>query len=148
MRRRQRDIALDRNKLTPAPNEARPARPGAGFTLFLGPGACQDSKPLEHKENDAMTLALLILVAVAVSFWRASHVKQHASPAAGPSGRERELGGLRDRYVAEDITLDEFEGQVADALEGRPTEATQYTEHWEINVYDAPAGHHLHIHLP
>ncbi len=95
-----------------------------------------------------MTLALLIFVALAISVWRASHVKQHASPAPGPSRRERELSGLRDRYVAEDITLDEFEGQVADALESRPTEPAQYAEHWEINVYNAPPGSHLHIHLP
>ena len=94
-----------------------------------------------------MTLALLILVAVAVSLWRTSHGKHRARPAPEQSRRERELSGLRDRYVAEEITLEDFEGQVADALEGRPTEPTRYTELWEIHVHDAPPGHSLHIHL-
>ncbi len=96
-----------------------------------------------------MTLALLIFAAVAISLWRTSRGKQHATPAPGPSPRERELSGLRDRYVAEDITLEEFEGQVADALEGRPTGPTQYTERIEIHIWgDPPPGHQLHIHLP
>ena len=95
-----------------------------------------------------MTLALLILVAVAISLWRTSHGKQRARPAPGPSQREREVSGLRDRYVAEEITLEEFEGQVADALKRRPPEPPQYTERIEIHVYDAPPGHSLHIHLP
>ena len=95
-----------------------------------------------------MMLLLLILVAVAVSLWQTSHGKQRARPAPEQSRRERELSGLRDRYLAEEIELEEFEGQVADALEGRPVEPTQYTEHWELHVHDAPPGHQLHIHLP
>ena len=93
-----------------------------------------------------MFLALLIFLAIVASLWQTSRGKQHSRPAPGLSRRERELGALRDRYVAEEITLDEFEGQVADALEGRP-EPTQYAEHWEIHVHDAPPGHSLHIHL-
>jgi hypothetical protein len=95
-----------------------------------------------------VALALLILLAVAVSLWRASQVKQQARPAPALSRRERELSGLRDRYVAEDITLEEFEGQVADALVNRPIEPTPYAERWEIHVHNAPPGHSLHIHLP
>jgi hypothetical protein len=94
-----------------------------------------------------MALAVLIFLALAVSLWRASHLKQHAKPAPAPSQRERELSGLQDRYVADEITLEEFEGQVAGALEGRPPQPAQRTEHWEIHVHDAPPGHSLHIHL-
>ena len=95
-----------------------------------------------------MLLALLILLAVVVSLWRASHREQHARPAPGLSRRERDLSGLRDRYVAEEITLEDFEARVTDALEDRPAEPTQYTERWEIHVHEAPPGHQLHIHLP
>lgn len=92
-----------------------------------------------------MILALLILAAVVFSFWQTSHGKQRAKPAPEPSRREREVGALRDRYLAEEIELEEFEGQVADAL-GKPAEPTP-TEHWEIHVHDAPPGHSLHLHL-
>lgn len=95
-----------------------------------------------------MTLALLILVAVGLSLWRASHGRQHGRPASEPSRREREVGALRDRYLAGEIELQEFESQVADALVARPVEPTQYAERWEIHVHDAPPGHSLHIHLP
>ena len=101
-----------------------------------------------------MTLALLISVAVVVSLWRTSHGKQHASPAPDPgttvpggprpSRGERELTSLRDRYVAEDITLEDFERQIADALEHRPETPV---ERVEVHVWDAPPGHSLHIHL-
>jgi len=93
-----------------------------------------------------MFLALLILVAVAVSLWQASRGK-HASPASAPSRRERELSALRERFVSSDMSVDELEGQIADVLEDRSPELAQRSEHIEIHVHDAPPGHSLHIHL-
>ena len=95
-----------------------------------------------------MFLALLIFLAVVVSLWRTSHREQHARPAPGPSRRERELSGLRERFASSDMSVEELEGQIADVLEARSPEPMQYTEHWEIHVHDAPPGHSLHIHLP
>ncbi len=85
-----------------------------------------------------------ILASIGLSLWRTLHRKPHA-PAAGLSPRERKLTGLRDRYVAEELTLEDFEGQVADALDPKPRE---YSERIEVHVWDAPAGSALHIHLP
>ena len=63
-----------------------------------------------------MILALLILATIGLSLWQTSHGKQR-EPAPEPSRREREVGALRDRYLAEEIELEE--GQVADALSVR-----------------------------
>lgn len=73
-----------------------------------------------------------------------SYGKQRAKPAPEPSLREREVGVLRDRYLAEEIELEEFESEVAEALVARPAEPIQYAERWEIHVHDAPPGHSLH----
>jgi hypothetical protein len=69
-------------------------------------------------------------------------------PQSASTASEPDLTGLRNCYLAGELGLEEFEGQVADTLEGRPTEPTQHTEHWEIHVHNAPPGSHLHIHLP
>jgi hypothetical protein len=59
-----------------------------------------------------------------------------------------DLPVARRRYLADEITLDEFERQVDDALRDRERPPERYSERWEVHVWDAPPGHALHIHLP
>ena len=98
----------------------------------------------------------LVLLAVAVSISRTSRRKPPAPvPSPGtavvpgepvPSRREQQLAGLRDRYVADDLTLDEFETEIADALE-HPSPEPAYTSHTEIPRARPTPGAELHIHL-
>ena len=90
-----------------------------------------------------MALVVLIVVSVALSLWLAPRRNRTPSPPVG----EPNLAGPRNRYLAGEIEVEEFEGQVAEALVARPVEPTQYAERWEIHVHDAPPGHSLHIHL-
>jgi hypothetical protein len=77
-----------------------------------------------------------------------------------PSPMDRELATLRAQYAADDLSLEDFEAQVANALRkprttpsvagtftAQPTEVLRYDERWEIHVHDAPPGQSLHIHL-
>ena len=91
-------------------------------------------------------LALLIFASVGLSLWLAP--RRNRAP--GSAVREPDLTGPRSRYLAGEIELEEFEGQVAEALERRTRrpETPAYTSHTEIHIHDAPAGHSLHIHLP
>lgn len=94
-----------------------------------------------------MILALLIVAAVVLSLVVAPRRKPRASQPQAPPRDERDVERLRDRYLEGTLTLEEFEGRVANVLEGRPS-AEGYTEHWVIHIHDAPPGHSLHIHLP
>ena len=96
-----------------------------------------------------MILAALILAAVVFSLMLAPRRKPDARrPPASPRD-ERDVERLRSLYLAGEIEIEEFEGQVAEALEHRSCrpETPVYTSHTEIHVYDAPPGHHLHVHL-
>lgn len=96
-----------------------------------------------------MALVVLIVVSVALSLWFAP--RRNRVPSAPV--REPDLTGPRSRYLADEIEIEEFEGQVAEALErpprSRPPETPVPTVHTEIHVWgDPPPGHQLHIHLP
>ena len=58
---------------------------------------------------------------------------------------EKRLSALQARYVSDDITLDELEAEIANALE-HPPEPVR-TEHVEVHVWNAPDGSALHLHL-
>jgi hypothetical protein len=58
--------------------------------------------------------------------------------------READIGALQERYLDGELSLEEFETEVAGVLHG---ESPQYAERWEVHVYGAPPGHQLHIHL-
>lgn len=58
--------------------------------------------------------------------------------------READIRALRERYLAGQLSVDEFEAQVAGVLRGGSRE---YAERWEVHIYGAPPGHHLHVHL-
>jgi hypothetical protein len=91
-----------------------------------------------------MILALLIFAAVVLSLGLAPRRKR-PTVVSQPDG---ELAGPRERYLAGEITLEDFEQQVGEALEPRPASAPVYTERWEVHIHNAPPGHSLHIHLP
>ena len=92
-----------------------------------------------------MILAALIFAAVVVSLWRASSVKRPAPQPAPPSQQDRELAHLRRRYVADELSVDEFERRVEDALDPK---RPRHTEHVEVHIWgDPPPGHALHLHL-
>jgi hypothetical protein len=76
-----------------------------------------------------------------------------------------DLAALNARYVSGELSLQDFEERVADALRkparreqqakspintptSRPIEPSRYDERCQINVHDAPPGRSLHIHLP
>ncbi len=90
-----------------------------------------------------IVLALLIFASIGLSLWLAP--RRNRAP--GSAMREPDLTGPRSRYLAGEIEAEEFEEQVAEALEHRP-EKPVYISHTEIHVYGSPPGHQLHIHLP
>ena len=92
-----------------------------------------------------IVLGFLIFASVGLSLWLAP--RRNRAPASAV--REPDLTGPRSRYLAGEIEVEEFEGQVAEALEhrSRRPETPVYTSHTEIHVYDpaawAFAAHHL-----
>lgn len=76
-------------------------------------------------------------------------VSPHPEPPIAPTRStraENEVSRLQARFATSDMTVEEFEAQVADALE-HPSPEPVYTERVEVNIYDAPADSSLHIHV-
>jgi hypothetical protein len=74
-------------------------------------------------------------------------MKPRASHSPAPSRQDQEVESIRARYLANDLTVEEFEAEVGDALV-RSSEPQRYSERVEIHVWgDPPPGHSLHIHL-
>ena len=62
-----------------------------------------------------IVLALLIVASIGLSLWLAP--RRNRAP--GSAMREPDLTGPRRRYLAGEIEIEEFEEQVAEALEHR-----------------------------
>jgi len=86
-----------------------------------------------------------------------SRPKRAASSPIPPSKQDVDLAALNARYVPGELSVEDFEERVAEALRkpargeqqakspvntptSRPIEPSRYDERWEIHVHDAPAG--------
>ena len=93
-----------------------------------------------------MILAALIFAAVVVSVWRTSSGKRPAPQPAPPSLQDRELAHLRRRYVADELSVGEFERRVR-MPSTRSTPGTPSTSRSTSGETRRP-GTKPHIHLP
>ena len=101
----------------------------------------------------------MTVLATILGFWLLSWglrrlTRAASGPASAPEASvaptrsmraEKRLSALQARYVSDDITLDELEAEIANALE-HPPEPVR-TEHVEVHVWNAPDGSALHLHL-